>query len=222
MKKIILVSLCAVCALTASAQRASISTSFFSAAKSSGPVILGVRVGGNLSSFGGDLGKAYDKSKLGYHAGLSIDIPIVERFGINTGLFYSLKGAKFDKKSKKATVSAGYIEIPFLASYRYHFSERTRLEIDLGPYFAYGIHGKVSFKDEYYHYYYDDDDIFDDDGGDMKLFDAGVAFGIGVTANKFYAGLHYEAGLVNVLSRGIVGLSSGKFNNFLFTVGYNF
>lgn len=202
MKKILLAALCALCTMTASAQRASSSTSFFSSEKSNDPVTVGIRAGMNSSSIGGDYSSLY-KSKIGFHAGLAVDVPILESFGINTGVFYSMKGAK--AKGTDESVTTGYVEIPVLASYRYHFNEKVRLDIDLGPYFAYGVHGS--------------DDIFDSDLGWMKRFDAGLAFGAGVTIKKFYAGLHYEAGLANVSD--VDGVSA-KNNNLMLTVGVNF
>ena len=36
-----------------------------------------------------------------------------------------------------------YLEIPVLASYRYNFSDAAQLQINVGPYFAYGVGGKI-------------------------------------------------------------------------------
>lgn len=239
MKKIILSMILAVCAVAVSAQRAtSSSTTFFSAEKTDQPVTFGVRVGGNLSSIGGDLGKVYDKSKFGFHAGVSVDIPILKSFGINTGLYYVTKGAKFtdgddegdiDYKTATYKVNTGYLEIPILASYRYNFTDDVRLEIDLGPYIAYGINGKYKVDGgEAEDREGDGVDFFGDNG--YKRFDAGLAFGAAVTFSQFYVGLHYEVGLANMARNVEVEIGdvsvktdvTAKNNNFLFTVGYNF
>lgn len=109
-----------------------------------------------------------------------------------------------------------------MASYRYRFNDNVRLEIDLGPYFAYGIHGgafssKSNYRD------YDDDYDYGISIGNYdalcKRFDAGIIFGAGVTFEKYYAGLHYEAGIVNILTHG--DYVSAKNNNLMLSVGVN-
>ena len=95
MKKIIIVAVCAFCALTASAQRASSSSSsFFSTEKAESGVQFGIRAGLNMA------GMAYEEdnvtvstdNKTNWHVGIIADIPMMESLYVQTGLYLQNKG----------------------------------------------------------------------------------------------------------------------------------
>ena len=203
MKKILLSLLCAVFAIGASAQRAG-SSSFFSTEKAENPVVFGLRGGMNISTMAGDINVS---SKIGFNAGLNVDFSIVESFGVQTGLLFTTKGWKEDD----VKANPMYLEIPILASYRYHFTDNLRWEFNFGPYFAYGVGGNYSYDGDSY------GDVFGDNG--YKRFDAGLALGTGVTISKFYVGLQYEFGLANIVDSDHYSV---KNSNFSIGVGYNF
>lgn len=215
MKKTLVSIACALlCTFTASAQRAS-SSSFFSTEKESTPVTLGLRGGLNISNFGGD---ALDiDSKLGFNAGVNVDIPIVKSFGIQTGLFYTSKGAKQSAENNdndaEVKVNEAYLQIPVLASYRYYIKDDVRWEFNAGPYLAFGVGGKLK---ESWNNISTESDWFDDD---ISSFDMGVALGTGITVNKIYFGIQYEIGMYNMLKDSETSL---KNTNFSVNVGYNF
>lgn len=217
MKKLLLTMVCAVCALTASAQRASSSSStFFSTEKSDQPITVGVRVGMNISNFSGDMEDL--DSRIGFNAGVIVDFPLMQSLYLQTGLFATQKGAKYDEYGEKGTFNPMYLQIPVLASYRYNFSDAAQLQINFGPYFAYGISGKAKYEDEEgedkFDFFGDDEDQF---GG--KRFDMGLQVGAGVTLSKFYIGCAYEFGLTNVVKEDGDKI---KNSNFMINVGYNF
>ena len=151
MKKIIIVAVCAFCALTASAQRASSSSSsFFSTEKADGGVQFGIRAGLNMA------GMAYEEdnvtvstdNKTNWHVGIIADIPMMESLYVQTGLYLQNKGYKEKEGDYELTANPMYLEIPVLASYRYNFSDAAQLQINVGPYFAYGVGGKIKETDE--------------------------------------------------------------------------
>ena len=39
-------------------------------------------------------------------------------------------------------MTAGYLELPVYASYRLNFAEESQLQVNFGPYFAYGANGR--------------------------------------------------------------------------------
>lgn len=196
MRKLFTIVACALLSLAAQAQ-----ASFFSTEKSDKPVTFGVRVGGNLSTLTGDVEDA--KSRFGFNAGMSVDVPFLKSLYLETGLYATQKGCKFGDEK----VNPLYIEVPVLASYRYDFSNDVQLRVNAGPYVAYGISGKSG-----------DEKYFSGDYAN-KRFDMGLQVGTGVTVSKFYVGCAYEFGLTKVNKEGDGSVKNG---NFMFNIGYNF
>lgn len=228
MKKILFVLVCAACAFSASAQRASSSsTSFFSTEKADQSVAFGIRVGMNSSNmkFSEDNSSYSPDNQIGFNAGVSIDIPMLQSLYLQTGLYYTTKGFKIEendgdeKYSTKATPS--YLEIPVMASYRYDFSDNAQLQINFGPYFAYGIGGK--YKEEWSYKGEKEEEKEDLFGKDkyFNRFDAGLGIGAGFTYSKIFIGLNYQFGLSNIAQNTEDGYSV-KNKNLSISIGYNF
>lgn len=227
MRKILLVALCAVCALTASAQRArSTSTSFFSTEKADDGVTFGVRAGLNFANCSGDVEDT--DGRLGFNAGVIADIPLMRSLYVQTGLYLSTKGAKnevsYDGEKLEETISPMYIQIPVLASYRYNFSDAAQLQVNFGPYFAYGVGGKAKEK---YSYAGETDETENDvfgDGGLLNRFDCGLQVGTGFTfAKHFNVSFTYEFGLTNAANKDWYDADvSIKNSNCMLNIGYNF
>ncbi|MDE6683775.1 MAG: PorT family protein [Duncaniella sp.] len=233
MKKLFLAAIAAVCALSVSAQRASDSSvfSFWDGEQTEQRIIIGPRVGLNVSTMNAtNMEFEGDKSKIGFNVGVAVEFPIVRSFYINSGLFYTTKGIKFEDSGydwkETETYNAGYLQLPVYASYRLNFAEESQLQINFGPYFAYGVNGKVTYK-------YNDDgdedkesyDLFGtgEDKAGFKRFDCGLGVGLGYTFNRIYLGMTYEFGLVNVLDTKEYGnLAKMKNSNFNISIGYNF
>lgn len=183
-------------------------------------VTLGLRGGLNVSNIhlsvdnvGADL-----DSKIGYRFGVSADFGIVKSFYINTGLYYSAKGAKADGYDEdfggmEMKMSPAYLEIPVYASYRINFAENSQLQINFGPYMAFGVNGKVKVGSE-------EVDFFGDDNAGGRRFDAGLGVGAGYTFSHFYVGLDYQFGLTNMADTDGMGKITNK--NLNISVGYNF
>lgn len=246
MKKLFVTAVAAVCAFGMSAQRASDSSefSFWDGGQSEQKIIVGPRVGLNVSSLSvSNLEMDNDKSKIGFNVGVAVEFPIVRSFYINSGLFYTTKGIKFEYSdldwSEKDTYNAGYLELPLYASYRLNFAEASQLQINFGPYFAYGVNGKikeVGTKIDYeendegdvskYEYEYDlfgvADEDSDEEKGGIKRFDCGLGVGLGYTWNRIYLGFNYQFGLVNIADKKEWGNGKIKNSNFSISLGYNF
>lgn len=217
MKKIILTIVGAIIATASFAQRASSSsTSFFSTEKSDQPITFGVRAGLNFAnmSWEEDHSSLSLDSRTAFNVGLSVDFPILQSMYIQSGLYLSSKGCKEKSGSEEITMSPMYLEIPVLASYRYDISESTQLQLNVGPYFGYGIGGKYEAEKGDYSY---DEDFFEDD--DVKKFDCGLQIGAGVTFGKVYVGCGYQFGMANIIDDSDLSV---KHKNFMINVGYNF
>lgn len=239
MKKLFVAAVATVCALSVSAQRASDTSefSFWDGEQTEQKIVIGPRVGLNVSSLSTDkLGEFDLDSKVGFNVGVAVEFPIVRSFYVNTGLFYTTKGAKKEfvegSETDKYTFNAGYLELPVYASYRLNFAEASQLQINFGPYFAYGVNGKA--KNEYTDAEYPEDnldteiDLFgttenaDDPKAGFKRFDCGLGVGLGYTFNRIYLGINYQFGLVNIADKKQWGAGKIKNNNFNISIGYNF
>lgn len=227
MKKFYLIILCSCLAISASAQRASSSSSsFFSVERSDNPITFGVTAGLNIAnmSFKQSGLSISPDSRTGFNVGLTVDIPLLESIYVKSGLLYTAKGCKFEDDGYDVEYTPAYLEIPILASYRYDFSDVTQLEFNVGPYLAYGIGGKAKYKDDEYDDE-DEEDFFGDDS-QTKRFDAGLQIGAGITVGThYYLGVSYQWGLSNVLSNNHDGHEDGlkiRNNNFMINLGYKF
>ncbi len=96
-----------------------------------------------------------DGSKLGYHVGAYVDVPIMGGIYVGSGLTFAMKGSKFAKKETgvieqiKDYVGIGdsneitmhYLQIPVNIGYKLKVSPGLRLGIQTGPYFATALGG---------------------------------------------------------------------------------
>ena len=227
MKKLLLAAVCAVFTLTASAQRASsTSSSFFSTEKADEGVTFGIRAGVNFANLSGD--DIDLDSRTSFHVGVIADIPLMQSLYIQTGLYFQSKGAKsecnedyggYDVKVEE-TYSPMYLSIPVLASYRYNFSDALQLQVNFGPYFAYGIAGKYKVEASAAGESAEDETkLFDSDEGDWNAFDCGLQVGAGLTfAKHYYLGFTYDFGLTKVVDDD----ANPKNSNWMISLGYNF
>lgn len=235
MKKTLLVIACAVCALTASAQRASSSSSsFFSTEKSDAGVTFGIRAGLNFANASASSGgvSVSPSSRTSFHVGLTADIPLMQSLYIQTGLFLQNKGYKIEDSeedySETTTAKPMYLEIPILASYRYDFSDALQLQVNFGPYFGYGIGGKL--KEEWSGNGYSGDsevDFFgsndDEDTAGYKRFNCGLQIGAGLTMGEhYYIGVAYQFGLTNMYDTPSGYDYKEKDKTWMISLGYNF
>lgn len=209
-----------------------------------GKTTFGIRAGVSISSIRGQTSNEPDdkldlQSRLGFNAGVIMDIPITNGFYIQPGLLFTTKGAK-DKRSDEFGTSevkynASYLEVPVLASFRFNASKSVQIQANVGPYFALGIGGKCksSFTSLENSAYNETDEmpIFGKSTDEtptfgMKRFDLGLAFGVGVTISKhYYIGVQYDLGLMNLAIKDQQNwgdqtkINSG---NLMIQVGYNF
>lgn len=226
MKKLFLIAVCAFSALTMSAQRASSSSSsFFSTEKSSESVRFGIRAGLNFATMTGDDVDDVD-SRTAFHVGVIADIPLLKSLYIQSGVYLTQKGLKYNDEldndiDGEVTAKPMYLEIPVLASYRYNFSDATQLQFNVGPYFAFGLGGKVKAEASYENVSASEEvDFFGDDDDQLggKRFDCGLQVGLGLTfAKHIYVGGAYEFGFTDAIKD-----TKAKNSNWMVSVGYTF
>lgn len=181
------------------------------------PVSFGVKAGINFS----EMQKLEDDVKIGFNLGLTADMQLTDNFYLMSGLELTSKGAKgknympngqdevtFDE----AKLSAMYLQLPVHAGYKLEVAPATKLIFRVGPYFAYGISGKIKGDAEGVSL---DSDLF---GDIANRFDFGIGGAVGVEfIDKVTVSLGADQGLTKVLKDG------GQKNRCAYlSVGYKF
>lgn len=145
------------------------------------------------------------KSITSFHFGVVADFKLQGDLYLNTGLLYSLKGAKADVEGVTGTEKLHYLEIPVNLAYKFPINETSKFFIQAGPYFGYALSGKDESGGE-------STDLFNS-GSYYKRFDCGLGFGAGVEFGPLVATLGYELGLANIYD-----YSGAKLKNKVFQI----
>ena len=179
-----------------------------------------IKGGLNMSNFYGD--ELSDKSmKAGFNAGIGADFEFAPNMAIQTGLFFSSKGAKYTTNvlNSELDVTANFIQLPLHYAYKIDVMPGTRVVLHAGPYVAYGVSGKAKVNVAGGNIV--KSDTFDSDFG-LKKFDSGLGLGVGAEFGPILVDLGWDMGLVN-LSRaeGRYG-EKIKTQNAYLSVGYKF
>ncbi|MDD2475260.1 MAG: porin family protein [Dysgonamonadaceae bacterium] len=189
-----------------------------------------VKGGLNMSNFSGDVED--NKMKPGFHVGVGVDLDFAPNMGIQTGLFYSTKGAKISYEDEgngmvdqayapktragandDVTINANYLQLPVHFAYKIDVAPGTKVALHAGPYVAYGIGGKINGQGE-------ETNTFDKDYG-LKPFDAGLGLGVGAEFGKIIVDLGWDMGLINIM-RDSEDDDKLKTQNAYVSIGYKF
>lgn len=120
--------------------------------------------------------KADDAKMLpGFKLGLGMDYAFTDIWSLKSGLMFESKGCKFDDEKMRPI----YLEIPVMAAWKANITDDIKFVVNAGPYFAVGLGGKYKEGDSSYK-------LFSSDGMDMKRFDLGIQWGIGVELSERY------------------------------------
>jgi len=171
----------------------------------------------------------------GYTFGVTVDYNLTDNFFIQSGLSFITKGTEGEyiymissdsfSSSDKIKAQSMYLQLPIYAGYKFQVAENVKLLFNVGPYFAYGIGGKV--KSEHVakmggiviDAYGIKEDVFSNDG--FKRFDCGLGFGAGVEFGKIGVSAAYYLGLININAHDTDN-STAKNGSFALTVSYKF
>lgn len=157
-------------------------------------VVFGIRAGVNLASLEPNSAANGECSMItSYHAGLNLDIRLIDQLHINTSLLFSQKGYKYEHnwdRERQETTEAQFIMLPVQLSGRIGF-----FQINVGPYVEYGIGGEIEYglRDRRY-------DTF----SYYEALNYGITAGVGFNLGKhFYLGANYEMGLSDYANRNV-------------------
>lgn len=232
MKKISL-AIASVCiALSANA------ADFFSTAKCSNLFDVNFAVGVNTSNRTISK-KVFDEWNInswgtGFDAGASVDVNFRDWISVQPGLFFESRSGNF-AYSASAIGSDGekyfYTQLghgrsynftmPILASTHFNITDDVRWNVELGPYFQFGLNNTFKNKVHYPQIIESNNDqtIITEAGvAKTKVFDFGIKLGTGITIARHYNfSVHYLAGWLHPWKPSQLG---GRNKEWLFTLGY--
>lgn len=196
---------------TTSAPKAKVKSN---ATSSTDKLTFGVVAGGNMASasFDGKSG-GETSSVIGFHLGVTMDVPISSSFWLSTGVLYSGKGYQYKRDSYNEDINIKadpqYIDVPLLASYHLSLSDLLTLRLNAGPYVAICIGGdmKNDVGDWNVSYY---SKTFT---SEYSSFDYGIQAGVGLDFGKnFGVNIGYQLGIA----------SDYKNRNLMLSLAYRF
>lgn len=183
-----------------------------------------VRGGLNMSNMSGDLSDT--KMKPGFHIGVGVDYEFAPNIALQSGLFFSNKGAKIEGDasideieivSGEATMNANFLQLPIHIAYKINVTPGTKVVLHAGPYIAYGVGGKTKFEASTGGLNVSEKiDTFGSDG--LKEFDSGLGIGVGAEFGSILIDLGWDMGLVNLGNNDV----DAKTQNAYLSVGYIF
>ena len=183
-------------------------------------VSYSIKGGLNMSNFYAD--DLDDKDmKVGFHVGIGADLEFAPNIALQTGLFYSTKGAEYLSKADgdpiDVKVSANYLQLPIHIAYKIDVTPGTKVVLHAGPYIAYGIGGKAKAGTL-------EMDTFKDDAklnvfNGLKPFDAGLGLGVGAEFGPILVDIGWDMGLTNLARASNVDV---KNQNAYISLGYKF
>jgi len=155
------------------------------------------------------------KMKFGYNIGVGMDYQLTEMWSVQPSLMFTTKGFKIDKKEIEASYNPMYIQLPIVAAAKFKIDESMKFVVNAGPYLAYGIGGKGKYEQQggnevkFNLFKKTKKDGLEMDP-ELKKFDFGLSFGVGLELNSIIVGLNAEYGLSNVAKKESVIETSGE------------
>lgn len=221
MKKTIIAILVLLSAVGASAQ-----SLLWDSSDAVQPVTLGARLGWNFASMAGK-GSSYYDGRKGVSLGAEVDVNLIKSISINTGLYFTMKGASVNDvdvqvgdqlgMKAKGTWAVNFLELPVYASYHLRFTPDSDLQIFFGPYFGYGVYGKYGVKmRDTEGYAQEKVKLFSKSQG-YHRWQSGIGLGASYTFGHYVVGMQYQWGV-----RDVAELMDNQWNLFQLSVGYNF
>jgi Outer membrane protein beta-barrel domain len=194
---------------------------------------LGVRGGANFSNLSGDLkDESRYENKVGFHAGLTYNIPIVDQFfSIQPELLYSNKGFKYEDTQlelptgsfrREGNMNYNYLELPVLARIK-----AGPIYFEAGPQASYLLSVNNNIK-EYVNNERTSSATTEIDKGDIKDFELGYAAGIGITSGMLSVGVRYNGSFTDFMDKSSTNyfddenFTDARHSTILLTLGLNF
>jgi hypothetical protein len=165
-------------------------------AQYSDKITFGIKVGVNLDHqlFIKEGITTLPDNKIGFHAGVVVDMNPFSNFFFQPQLLFTTKGSSTTKTGEGTSRNElYYFELPLLLSYVFPVQRQLGLRIHAGPTASFGLWGNHTDIDG------NKVDLFTDSR--YKRIDAGLCFGGGLEYRQVFWTLNYDVGLYNILQK---------------------
>ena len=206
---------------------------------------IGLRFGINTTGQKTKLGSYSDNVSInngtGFTVGAVVDLNVRRYFSVQPGIFFENRSfdytvVRHSSADRTLQNNLGHTRsysftIPVLASFRFNLSENVQWNVEVGPYFAFGIGGGDNMDDIitkvpadgtsgiYNHEYYDRD-FYGDATWQHRKFDWGSKIGTGIRVKERYSfNIHYMCGFKDLSADKNWTM---KNRSWTFSVGYGF
>lgn len=183
--------------------------------------VYGVRAGSNFSSLTTKIDGAKSTSHMlaGVAAGVYADLEVAPEWIVEPSLMYEGKGGSDEEEGYRVRTRLHYLTLPVDLLYRAASPGSGAWTAGLGPYFGYGLKGKLSGGPENARV---SGDPFKTGGGSLTRFDFGGDVRVGYeTASGFQVGISAELGVLNLAKHGNSGYATRN-TSFDILIGYRF
>jgi len=204
---------------------------------------IGIELGGNMSSM--KPSSDYEKlmklmngdnykttSSIGFQGGVYGDFNMNEMFFLEGGLYIMQRPYKEAYSSanpmaliasaSEVTSSPMYVQVPILFGVNFSVADNFSINVKAGPYFAYGVSGKIEKHDVTTSVIGKVDTTISTNYFDkFEGLDLGLRAGAGVEFSNFTLGFFMDYGLLNTL-KDVTGSISAKNFSLGLNVGYKF
>lgn len=184
--------------------------------------ILGVRAGLNVSHLtdkvSGDL-RVLTDPRVAYHVAVTDQILLSRGvpFYLETGLAFTSLGGDTGKEVARPL----YLQVPLLINYHFDFGDLT-FQPFAGLYYGFGVGGDLKYDDDWVgNPFKEKEDYFGSDSN-IGRSDLGVRLGVGLVFKRFFLGVHYDLGCLNILKSDAANGETIRNNTLSISVGYNF
>ncbi|TXF79402.1 porin family protein [Chryseobacterium sp.] len=177
---------------------------------------FGVKAGMNVSSISKDADLSDQGSKIGFNAGVTMNVPLAASFSIQPELLYSQYGDKYNMDILGTTYARSrhldYITLPVM----FQYNATPAFYLEAGPEFGLLVSAKDRFTDE------SNNDLIDESGNYKDSLN-GLNVGIGIGAGYYFTPkvgvtARYVAGLTDINNSDNNGDRNSVKNN-VFQVG---
>ncbi len=182
--------------------------------------IVGLRAGFNASWVTSE--GVSSSVKPSYVVGVSDQVLLGKKlpFYFETGLNFISKGYEI-KGYDNSVTTFNYLQLPVAINYHIYAGKKCTVAPSFGLYYALGVGGKRRIKDI-------ESSVFTD--GSTSRHDFGLSCGLSAAIDRFYLGISYEMGLINIDKADMVygensnmlGYKNIQNRNILVKAGINF
>ena len=159
------------------------------------------------------------RPKFGFNIGVVTDLALTWNTSIRSGLSFTTKGTAEGVNDDRTVISLMYLQVPVHFAYLLFITRDIRVVLQGGPYMAFGVGGSVSTNVEGAF----EGNSFGRDEYQFSPFDLGMGVGISFEFGRMFAGINWDAGVLNISNHeGEDAVRRRTRNTSFLTLGYWF